>query len=86
MGDAVAAEWWKLRSVRSTYWTLAAAAAFLVVVLLLAVQMARIWDGLSAERRADFELRPLQQLGGWGAALCMAVLACCPSRPSTAPA
>ncbi|MGH3241268.1 MAG: ABC transporter permease subunit [Spirillospora sp.] len=72
--DAVAAEWWKLRSVRSTYWTLGAAGAFLGCVLLLAVQTARIWDGLSPERRGDFGLRPLQELGGWGAALCMAVL------------
>ncbi|TMQ91122.1 ABC transporter permease [Actinomadura soli] len=72
--DAVAAEWWKLRSVRSTYWTLSAAAAVFVFVLLLAFQMAHIWDGLSVERRADFTLRPLQELGGWAAALCLAVL------------
>lgn len=84
--DAVAAEWWKLRSVRSTYWTLAATAVFLVFVLVLAVQMAQIWDGLSAERRADFELRPLQLLGGWGRRSAWPSSVCCPSRPSTAPA
>lgn len=74
MIDALSAEWWKVRSVRSTYWVLAVTAAFLVVVLLLALQMAHIWDGLSAERRAEFALRPLQELGGWVAGLCLAVL------------
>lgn len=74
MIDALAAEWWKLRSVRSTYWVLSAAAAFLGFVLLLALQMAQVWDGLSAERRADFRLRPLQDLAGWAAALCLGIL------------
>ncbi|WP_433469025.1 ABC transporter permease [Spirillospora sp. CA-128828] len=74
MADAVAAEWRKLRSVRSTYVVLSVTAAFTGIVLLLAVQMAHVWDGLSAERRADLLLRPLQELGGWVASLCMAVL------------
>ncbi|TDD72511.1 ABC transporter permease [Actinomadura darangshiensis] len=74
MVDAVAAEWRKLRSVRSTYWVLAVTAVFTGFVLLLAVQMAHVWDGLSAERRADLLLRPLQELGGWVASLCLAVL------------
>ncbi|TDC46976.1 ABC transporter permease [Actinomadura sp. KC345] len=74
IGDALAAEWWKLRSVRSTYWVLWATAAFLGFVLLLAFQMAHVWDGLSAERREDLMLRPLQELGGWGAGLSLAVL------------
>jgi hypothetical protein len=74
MGDAVAAEWRKLVSVRSTYWGLAVTFAFLLIVLLLALQMAHVWDGLSAERRADLMLRPLQELGGWVASLCLAIL------------
>lgn len=66
MGDAVAAEWRKLRSVRSTYWIMAVAFGFLLVVLLLALQSAHVWDGLSAERRAEFRLRPLRNWpGGW---------------------
>jgi ABC-type transport system involved in multi-copper enzyme maturation permease subunit len=74
LGDALAAEWWKLRSVRSTYVVLAVTAAFTGVVLLLAFQMAHIWDGLAPERRDDLLLRPLQELGGWAASLCLAVL------------
>jgi hypothetical protein len=74
MGDAVAAEWRKLVSVRSTYWVLAVTFAFLLIGLLLALQMAHVWDGLSAERRADLMLRPLQELGGWVASLCLAIL------------
>ncbi|TYK42796.1 ABC transporter permease [Actinomadura decatromicini] len=65
--DAVAAEWWKLRSVRSTYWVLTATALTLGLVLLLSVQVAHAWDGLSAADRARFELRPLQETGGWAA-------------------
>lgn len=74
MTDALAAEWIKLRSVRSTYWVLAMVAAFFGVVLLLAFQMANIWDQLDAEKRATFKLGPVQELGVWVAGLCIAVL------------
>ncbi|NKZ03380.1 ABC transporter permease [Actinomadura latina] len=74
MGDALAAEWWKLRSVRSTYIVLSVAAAFTWFVLLLALRMAHVWDGLPAERRQDLLLRPLQELGGWAASPCLAIL------------
>ncbi|MFG2091045.1 MULTISPECIES: ABC transporter permease [unclassified Spirillospora] len=74
MTDALAAEWYKLRSVRSTWWVLAATALSFAFVMLLAFQTAHIWDGLPAERRAEFLLRPLQEIGGWVAGLCLAVL------------
>ncbi|MEO3828364.1 ABC transporter permease [Actinomadura sp. B10D3] len=74
MGNAVAAEWRKLRSVRPTYWIMAVTFGFLLIVLLLALQSAHVWDGLSAERRAEFQLRPLQELAGWVASLCLAIL------------
>jgi ABC-type transport system involved in multi-copper enzyme maturation permease subunit len=74
MAGALAAEWRKLRSVRSTYWVLSVTAAFVVIVVLLAVQMAQVWDGLSADRREDLLLRPLQELAGWVASLCLAIL------------
>ena len=73
-GGAFAAEWWKLRSVRSTYVVLSVTAGFTGFVLLLAFQLAHVWDGLPAERRADLMLRPLQELSGWVASLCLAVL------------
>lgn len=72
--DVLAAEWWKLRSVRSTYWVLSATALMLGLVLVLGVQAARAWDGLSAAERAQFGLRPLQEIGGWAAGLCVGVL------------
>jgi ABC-2 type transport system permease protein len=74
MLDAVAAEWWKLRSVRSTHVIVSVAAGFVVFVVLLAVQQAHVWDGLDTARRARFLLRPLQELGGWVAQLCLGVL------------
>ncbi|MFB4298386.1 ABC transporter permease [Actinomadura sp. NTSP31] len=74
MTDAVAAEWWKLRSVRSTYVILSITAGFVFFVVLLAFQQAHVWDGLDAAQRARFLLRPLQELGGWVAQLCLAVL------------
>jgi hypothetical protein len=74
IGATVAAEWWKLRSVRSTYIVSAVAAGFAVFVVLLAFQQAQVWDGLDAGRRARFLLRPLQELGGWVAQLCLGVL------------
>ncbi|GAA4395315.1 hypothetical protein GCM10023088_76890 [Actinomadura verrucosospora] len=74
IAHAVAAEWRKLRSIRSTYWVLAATAAFTGFTVLLAVQMAHVWDGLAADRRDDLLLRPLQELSVWAASLCLAVL------------
>ncbi|WP_242887861.1 hypothetical protein [Actinomadura litoris] len=74
MIDAVAAEWWKLRSVRSTRWTLSVAGSFVLVLMLIAVQEARIWDGLTVQEREDLPLRPLQVMGPWVASLCLAVL------------
>ena len=71
---AVAAEWRKLRSVRSTYWVLAVTAAFTGFTVLLAVQMAHVWDGLAPDRRDDLLLRPVQELSTWVASLCLAVL------------
>ena len=74
MMDALAAEWWKLRSVRSTYVVLSVTAAFTGLVVLLAFQMAHVWDGLEADRRDDLLLRPLQEIASWVASLCLAVL------------
>lgn len=74
IGPAVAAEWRKLRSVRSTYGVLAVTAVFTGFTLLLAIQMAHVWDGLPADRKDEFLLRPVQELSTWVASLCLAVL------------
>ncbi|WP_141576491.1 ABC transporter permease [Actinomadura sp. WMMA1423] len=71
---AVAAEWRKLWSVRSTYRVLAVTVAFTGFTILLALQMAHVWDGLPAERRDEMRLRPLQEISTWVASLCLAVL------------
>ncbi|WP_131737477.1 ABC transporter permease subunit [Actinomadura roseirufa] len=73
MRDAIAAEWWKLCSVRSTRWVLAIVAAFVVLLLALAFQEAQIFDGLAPGRREKLALRPLQEMSPWVTGLCMAV-------------
>ncbi|NDU72821.1 ABC transporter permease subunit [Actinomadura sp. DSM 109109] len=74
IAHALAAEWRKLSSIRSTYLVLAATVVFTGFTVLLAFQMAHVWDGLSAARRDDLMLRPLQELSTWVASLCLAVL------------
>lgn len=74
LGRAVAAEWRKLRSVRSTYGVLGTAVAFSLFVVLLAAQLARTWDGLGADDRAQVAIRPVLELAGWVGGLCLAVL------------
>ncbi|MFC6882436.1 MULTISPECIES: ABC transporter permease subunit [Actinomadura] len=59
---------------RSAYWTVAVAVAFVPLSVLLAMQAAHIWDGLSAERREGFGLASLADLAAWAAALCLGVL------------
>ncbi|MDL4770618.1 MULTISPECIES: ABC transporter permease [Thermomonosporaceae] len=74
MATVVAAEWWKLRTVRSTYWILAIPAAFVGLMTLLAVQVVHIWDGMTPERRAEFGMSSLADQVIWVAGPCLAVL------------
>ncbi|MFD0687433.1 ABC transporter permease subunit [Actinomadura fibrosa] len=74
MRDVVAAEWCKLRSIRSTFAVLSVAAGCAVLTWLIAFQAARAFDGLSPARRADLPLRPIQELGPWIAGLCLGIL------------
>ena len=55
MIDALAAEWWKLRSVRSTFAVLGTVAAFALLCVVWSLYAAHYWDGLSQARRAMFE-------------------------------
>ncbi|MEW2357069.1 ABC transporter permease subunit [Spirillospora sp. NPDC029432] len=74
MLDAVAAEWLKLRTVRSTYIIAGVAVVFAILALLLTVQVVSVWDGMPAERRARVRMAEPAILAGWIAGLCAAVL------------
>ncbi|GAA2582660.1 ABC transporter permease [Actinomadura fulvescens] len=72
--DVFAAEWLKLRSVRSTYLTLAVPLAFLAMAVMLALYAANTWDGLTPEERARFALSSLSTLNADVTGLCLAIL------------
>jgi hypothetical protein len=74
MPDIAAAEWLKLRSVRSTHVVLGVVAVFLLLGLLLSWQAVSIWDGLSPERRTRFAFTQPATLVSWAAGLCLGVL------------
>lgn len=74
VGRVLAAEWLKLRTLRSTWWTSAAAAAFIGLAALLAWYAVGVWDGLTPEQRKSFALSPLADVTAWAVSLCMAVL------------
>lgn len=61
MIDALAAEWWKLRSVRSTFAVLGTVAAFALLCVVWSLYAAHYWDGLSQARRAMFRSAPPEQ-------------------------
>jgi ABC-2 type transport system permease protein len=54
MTDVIASEWLKIRSVRSTYYVLAAAASAVLLGALLAVGQVAEWNSASPESRAGF--------------------------------
>ncbi|MFJ8744796.1 ABC transporter permease [Embleya sp. NPDC127516] len=74
MTDVLAAEWLKLRTVRSTYIVLAALAVAMAGTCALAAYGAHTWDGLSATDRAHFSMSPLEPLFLTVAEMSMAVL------------
>ncbi|XVQ14363.1 ABC transporter permease subunit [Spirillospora sp. CA-255316] len=74
MPDIAAAEWLKLRTVRSTHVVFGAVVVFLLLGVLLAWQAASIWDGLSPERRTRFAFTEPAVLVAWAAGLCLGVL------------
>jgi hypothetical protein len=59
--DALAAEWWKLRSVRSTFAVLGTVAAFAALCVVWSLYAAHYWDGLPQARRATFDSAPPEQ-------------------------
>jgi hypothetical protein len=74
MTDALAAEWLKIRSLRSTRYIVAATAAGVLVAALLSWSATRGWDTATPARRAEFSLGPMAELTAWLAQLCLAVL------------
>jgi ABC-type transport system involved in multi-copper enzyme maturation permease subunit len=72
--DAIAAEWMKLRSVRSTLCTLGVVAGFVLLCGLWSWYAARYWDGLAPERRATARAAPAEQPLVLALPICAAVL------------
>ncbi|MGW5417018.1 ABC transporter permease [Actinomadura geliboluensis] len=72
--DAIAAEWFKLRTVRSTAAVLGTIVAFTLLCVLWSWYVARYWDGLSAERRATAKAAPAEQPLALALPVCAVVL------------
>ncbi|WP_331766218.1 ABC transporter permease [Embleya sp. NBC_00896] len=74
MTDVLAAEWLKLRTVRSTFVVLAVVGIAMAGTCALAAYGAHTWDGLTASDREHFSLSPLESLFLVVAEMSMAVL------------
>ncbi|MGP4029119.1 ABC transporter permease [Actinomadura sp. 3N407] len=74
MIDALAAEWYKLRSVRSTAAVFGTVALFTLLCLLWSWFVARYWDGLPAERKATARTAPAEQPLAVSLPVCAVVL------------
>lgn len=74
MIDALAAEWLKLRTIRSTFVVLGIVAVVVGLTALLAWYAAGLWDGLAPDRRDHLYVSSLPELTGWVASMCLAVL------------
>ncbi|MEU8125108.1 ABC transporter permease [Spirillospora sp. NPDC049024] len=74
MIDALAAEWYKLRTVRSTFAVFGTVAAFMLLCLLWSWYVARYWDGLPPARRATAKVAPAEQPLAVALPVCAVVL------------
>lgn len=72
--DALATEWLKIRTVRTTYVLLGIVAIVVGLSALLAWFAAVTWDGLAPANKDRIALAPLAGLTSWVAQLCLAVL------------
>lgn len=61
MIDALAAEWYKLRTIRSTFALLGTVVAFMLLCVLWSWYVTRYWDGLPAARKATATAAPAEQ-------------------------
>lgn len=74
MIDALAAEWYKLRTVRSTAAVFGAVGAFMLLCVLNSWYVGHCWDGLSAAERTRTEGSPPDQLLAVTLPVCAVVL------------
>lgn len=75
IANIVASEWTKIRSVRSTYWTLLAAAVMTIgLSAIVCAVIAAQWGGMKAADRAGFDAASSSLTGGILAQLAIAVL------------
>jgi ABC-2 type transport system permease protein len=75
LGDVIASEWVKLRTVRSTGFVLGAALAALLLTSLIAVLMTADWESSPPGERAVFESADVGLLSMPFSQFCVAVLA-----------
>ncbi|MGW5263272.1 ABC transporter permease [Microbispora sp. NPDC004025] len=74
MIDALAAEWLKLRTLRSTSVVLGVVAVVVGLMALLAWYAAHLWDGLPPDQRDHLAVSSLPEVTHMLASLCLAVL------------
>ncbi|MFF5205687.1 ABC transporter permease [Streptosporangium sp. NPDC000396] len=74
MIDALASEWLKLRSVRSTWHILGAVVAFVLLMAGFTFYVGSLWDGLPAGQRATLRAAQPERLILMPAQICLAVL------------
>ncbi|MEV4379202.1 ABC transporter permease [Streptosporangium sp. NPDC049644] len=72
--DVPAAEWLKLRTVRSTWYVLAAVASFVVLSAVFTLYVGSLWDGLPPEGRLTLRTARPEQIILMPVQICMAVL------------
>ncbi|MFI5958110.1 ABC transporter permease [Cryptosporangium sp. NPDC051539] len=75
MRDAVAAEWLKLRSVRSTYWLLGSLIPLFALTTVVGHAMVAAWDAAPPADRAHFESADMSVITGPLSQLILAILA-----------
>ncbi|MGI5202258.1 ABC transporter permease subunit [Spirillospora sp. CA-108201] len=74
MIDALAAEWYKLRTIRSTFAVLGTVAAFMLLCVLWSWYVTRYWDGLPAAKKATAQAAPAEQPLAVALPVCAVVL------------
>jgi ABC-2 type transport system permease protein len=85
MTGVVSSEWLKLRSIRSTYYTLGIALAGILLGVAVAWSAVNAFDGASPEKQATARIAGLEELVLMIPQLCLGYWACWRSPPNTPP-